>query len=124
MDRDRENLAALRATWLASQRQSVGARERQARLSERIAGGAELLPYVLADSCSDPRDRMVDDDPRLLRVQASWDGFSLHRAVRSSPLPDAYEPAPLRPRTLVLLMLVVAVLYFVLHVAWQYAFFR
>ena len=42
---------------------------RQARLSALLSDGDELLPYVLARSCSDPRDRILDRDEMFqLRV--------------------------------------------------------
>src|SRR5438105_8204048 len=54
---ENEELAALRATLLAAQRQPLAVKVRQARLSALLADGDELLPYVLSRSCSDPRDR-------------------------------------------------------------------
>src|ERR1051325_11917653 len=57
---ENEELAALRATLLAAQRQPLAVKVRQARLSALLADGDELLPYVLSRSCSDPRDRTLD----------------------------------------------------------------
>src|SRR6266542_826 len=66
---ENEELAALRATLLAAQRLPLALKTRQARLSALVADGDELLPYVLARSCSDPRDRVLDRDELVqLRV--------------------------------------------------------
>ena len=54
-----EELAALRATLLAAQRQPLAVKVAQARLSALLADGDDLLPYVLSRSCSDPRDRSL-----------------------------------------------------------------
>ena len=59
---ENEELAALRATLLAAQRQPLAVKVRQARLSALLADGDELLPYVLSRSCSDPRDRTLERD--------------------------------------------------------------
>ena len=56
---ENEELAALRATLLAAQRQPLAVKVAQARLSAQLADGDELLPYVLSRSCSDPRDRTL-----------------------------------------------------------------
>jgi hypothetical protein len=47
---ENEELAALRATLLAAQRQPLAVKVRQARLSALVADGDELLPYVLSRS--------------------------------------------------------------------------
>src|SRR5205807_5980959 len=57
---ENEELAALRATLLAAQRQPLAVKAAQARLSALLADGDELLPYVLSRSCSDPRDRTLE----------------------------------------------------------------
>jgi hypothetical protein len=121
---DREDKAALRATWLASQRQSIQARVHQARLADRIAEGADLLPYVTARSCSDPRDRVLHDDMRLFRVEADWHTYSYRCQVPVAQKMPEYEPAPVRPRTLFIALLLVAALYFLLHASSQMIFFR
>src|SRR5947209_1723427 len=54
---DNEELAALGASLLAAERQPPALKVRQARLSALLGAGADLLPYVLSPSCSDPRDR-------------------------------------------------------------------
>ena len=57
---ENEELAALRATLLAAQRQPLAVKVAQARLSALLADGDDLLPYVLSRSCSDPRDRTLE----------------------------------------------------------------
>ena len=66
---ENEELAALRATLLAAQRQPLAVKAAQARLSALLADGDELLPYVLSRSCSDPRDRTLErEEVGQLRV--------------------------------------------------------
>jgi hypothetical protein len=91
---ENEELAALRATLLAAQRQPLAVKVRQARLSALLSDGDELLPYVLSRSCSDPRDRILDrrelpqlrvlegglDTPRIARLRR------LHEPTRPSRL--------------------------------------
>ena len=60
VDMENEELAALRATLLAAQRQPLAVKVAQARLSALLADGDDLLPYVLSRSCSDPRDRTLN----------------------------------------------------------------
>ncbi|MBI2755305.1 MAG: hypothetical protein HYX52_01205 [Chloroflexi bacterium] len=91
---ENEELAALRASLLAAERQPAQEKLRQARLSALVSDGDELVPYVLAQSCSDPRDRQVREDPRYMRV--------LERMAPSSPavpLPELPRE-PVRPASL------------------------
>jgi hypothetical protein len=94
---ENEELAALRATLLAAQRQPLALRVRQARLSALLAGGDDLLPYVLSASCSDPRDR-VCRRAELFQLRVLEGGSDLaHLATVRRPLERRYEPAPARP---------------------------
>jgi hypothetical protein len=108
---ENEELAALRATLLAAQRQPLAVKVAQARLSALLADGDELLPYVLARSCSDPRDRMFDR-AELVQLRVLEGGAELPRfprARRPAP-PLAYEPMPARPNRLAGLLAVLIVL--------------
>src|SRR5215469_13545845 len=106
---ENEELAALRATLLAAQRQSLAVKVRQARLSALVADGDELLPYVLSRSCSDPRDRALEQDEMLqLRV---LEGSSYHSPrLPRRQWPQAHEPIPARPSRLAALLGVLIVL--------------
>src|SRR5437016_9560717 len=95
---ENEELAALRATLLAAQRQPLAVKVRQARLSALLANGDELLPYVLSRSCSDPRDRTLDRD-ELPQLRVLEGGVDTGRVARLRRLP-AYEPIPTRPSRL------------------------
>src|SRR5579859_1233447 len=91
---ENEELAALRATLLAAQRQPLAVKVRQARLSALLADGDELLPYVLSRSCSDPRDRVLDRDelPQLRILEGGADAPRVGRIRRHAML--AHEPIP------------------------------
>jgi hypothetical protein len=97
---ENEELAALRATLLAAQRQPLAVKAAQARLSALVADGDDLLPYVLARSCSDPRDRVYDRyeifQLRVLEGGAELPRFgSARRRSTSVPPPTvAHEPMP------------------------------
>src|SRR5215831_15375966 len=105
---ENEELAALRATLLAAQRQPLAVKVRQARLSALVADGDELLPYVLARSCSDPRDRTLErEELRQLRVlEGSIAVARLDRIRRTVE----HEPIPTRPSRLAALLAVLIVL--------------
>ena len=104
---ENEELAALRATLLAAQRQPLAVKVRQARLSALLSDGDELLPYVLSRSCSDPRDRVLDKH-ELPQLRILEGGADAPRVARLRRLP-AHEPIPTRPSRLaaVLAMLIV-----------------
>jgi hypothetical protein len=94
---ENEELAALRATLLAAQRQPLALKVRQARLSALLAAGDDLLPYVLSASCSDPRDR-VCRRAELCQLRVLEGGSDLaHLAAIRRPGRRRYEPAPARP---------------------------
>src|SRR5215467_15554251 len=104
---ENEELAALRATLLAAQRQPLAVKVRQARLSALLSEGDELLPYVLSRSCSDPRDRMLDRDelPQLRVLEGGVDSPRVARLRR----PVAHEPIPARPSRLAAVLAVLIV---------------
>jgi hypothetical protein len=104
---ENEELAALRATLLAAQRQPLAVKVRQARLSALLADGDELLPYVLSRSCSDPRDRRLERD-ELPQLRVLEGGADAARVARLRRLP-VHEPIPTRPSRLsaVLALLIV-----------------
>ncbi len=105
---ENEELAALRATLLAAQRQPLAVKVAQARLSALLADGDELLPYVLSRSCSDPRDRTLErDELAHLRVLEGGADAILPGRLRRLP---AYEPIPARPSRLAALLGVLVVL--------------
>ncbi len=104
---ENEELAALRATLLAAQRQPQAVKVAQARLSALLAGGDDLLPYVLSRSCSDPRDRTVErEEWTHLRVLEG--GSDVLRPGRSRH--RAHEPIPTRPSRLAGLLALLIVL--------------
>jgi hypothetical protein len=105
---ENEELAALRATLLAAQRQPLAVKVRQARLSALVADGDELLPYVLARSCSDPRDRTLEREelPQLRVLDGASDSPRVSQ-VRRQP---AHEPIPTRPSRLAALLAILIVL--------------
>src|SRR4051812_41747100 len=109
---ENEELAALRATLLAAQRQPLAVKVAQARLSALLADGDDLLPYVLARSCSDPRDRMFDRSELVqLRVlEGSSELPRFPRAQRRMVVTPIYEPMPTRPNRLAGFLAVVIVL--------------
>lgn len=107
---ENEELAALRATLLAAQRQPLAVKVRQARLSALLADGDELLPYVLSRSCSDPRDRTLDRD-ELPQLRVLEGGTDLGRVARPRLLrAPAHEPMPTRPSRLAAVLCVLIVL--------------
>ena len=53
---ENEELAALRATLLAAQRQPLAVKVAQARLSALLANGDELLPYMLVEHTEHDRN--------------------------------------------------------------------
>jgi hypothetical protein len=103
---ENEELAALRATLLAAERQPLATRARLARLSALVADGDELLPYVMAASCSDPRDRVVDRSElaQLKVLEGAVEGRHL-KAARGR-----YEPLPTRPSYLATALAIVIVI--------------
>jgi len=102
---ENEELAALRATLLAAQRQPLAVKVRQARLSALLSDGDELLPYVLSRSCSDPRDRTLDrrELPQLRILEGGLDNPRSRRTL-------LHEPIPTRPSRLAAVLGVLIVL--------------
>jgi hypothetical protein len=107
---ENEELAALRATLLAAQRQPLAVKAAQARLSALVADGDDLLPYVLARSCSDPRDRVLDRD-ELCQLRVLEGGVDLPRigAARRRVV-EPHEPMPARPNRLAAILACLIVL--------------
>jgi hypothetical protein len=105
---ENEELAALRATLLAAQRQPLAVKVAQARLSALLADGDDLLPYVLSRSCSDPRDRTLDREElsqlRILEGGSEAPRFRRRRQVQ------VHEPMPTRPSRLAALLAILIVL--------------
>ena len=105
---ENEELAALRATLLAAQRQPLAVKVAQARLSALLVDGDELLPYVLSRSCSDPRDRTLAREElshlRVLEGAADVPRFGRLRRLAT------HEPIPTRPSRLAALLAVLVVL--------------
>ena len=106
---ENEELAALRATLLAAQRQPLPVRARQARLSALLANGDELLPYVLATSCSDPRDRVLER-AELAQLRILEGGSDARPLRRLRPPAPSYEPLPRRSSWLAAALAIVIVL--------------
>lgn len=107
---ENEELAALRATLLAAQRQPLAVKVRQARLSALLADGDELLPYVLSRSCSDPRDRRLEAD-ELVQLRILEGGIDLPRSMRlPRSVAPAHEPIPTRPSRLAAILAILIVL--------------
>src|SRR5215467_9677561 len=109
---ENEELAALRATLLAAQRQPTAVKAAQARLSALVADGDDLLPYVLARSCSDPRDR-VYDRYEVFQLRVLEGGSELPRlpsARRRVVEPPAHEPMPARSSRMAALLACMIVL--------------
>src|SRR3979490_1154322 len=104
---ENEELAALRATLLAAQRQPLAVKVAQARLSAQLADGDELLPYVLSRSCSDPRDRTLERE-ELAHLRALEGGADLPRVARPRQTP--HEPIPTRPSRFAALLAMLIVL--------------
>jgi hypothetical protein len=105
---ENEELAALRATLLAAQRQPLAVKVAQARLSALLADGDELLPYVLSRSCSDPRDRTLERE-ELGQLRVLEGGSDLPRVGRMRRTPG-HEPIPTRPGRLAALLALLLVL--------------
>jgi hypothetical protein len=106
---ENEELAALRATLLAAQRQPLATKVAQARLSALLADGDDLLPYVLSRSCSDPRDRTLAREELVqLRVLEGGAADSPRFGPRRRLV--TYEPMPARPSRLAALLALVIVL--------------
>jgi hypothetical protein len=105
---ENEELAALRATLLAAQRQPLAVKVRQARLSALLADGDDLLPYVLSRSCSDPRDRTLDRE-ELGQLRILEGGSDLPRVGRIRR-PPVHEPIPARPSRLAAFLAILIVL--------------
>jgi hypothetical protein len=108
---ENEELAALRATLLAAQRQPLAVKVRQARLSALLSDGDELLPYVLSRSCSDPRDRALDRDeiPQLRILEGGADAPRVAR-MRRATQQLVHEPIPTRPSRLAAVLAILIVL--------------
>lgn len=108
---ENEELAALRATLLAAQRQPLAVKVRQARLSALLSDGDELLPYVLSRSCSDPRDRALDREeiPQLRILEGGADAPRVAR-MRRPRIEVAHEPIPSRPSRLAAVLAILIVL--------------
>ena len=100
---ENEELAALRATLLAAQRLPLALKTRQARLSALVADGDELLPYVLARSCSDPRDRVLDRD-ELFQLRVLEGGRDLPHLANLRRTIETHESIPTRPNRLAALL--------------------
>lgn len=109
---ENEELAALRASLLAAERQPAAVKDRQARLSAVLADGGDLVPYVLAASCCDPRDRLVHGDLRSLRILESG---TPGPEIASPRARGAYEPAPLPPTRLAAVLACIAILWLLGH---------
>src|SRR5712692_7715696 len=105
---ENEELAALRATLLAAQRQPLAVKVRQARLSALLADGDELLPYVLSRSCSDPRDRTLEREElgQLRILEGGTDSPRFGRAKHTT----SHEPIPTQPSRLAAVLAVLIVL--------------
>jgi hypothetical protein len=106
---ENEELAALRATLLAAQRQPLAVKVAQARLSALLADGDELLPYVLARSCSDPRDRRCSRE-ELVQLRLLEGGPERVRPAEGRMPHQQYEPLPARPGRLAAVLAVLIVL--------------
>ena len=106
---ENEELAALRATLLAAQRLPLAVKTRQARLSALVADGDELLPYVLARSCSDPRDRILDRD-EMFQLRVLEGGSDLPRLASARRTVAVHEPMPGRPNRMAALLACLIVL--------------
>jgi hypothetical protein len=105
---ENEELAALRATLLAAQRQPLAVKVAQARLSALLADGDDLLPYVLSRSCSDPRDRTVERE-ELLQLRILEGGSDLPRLGKTRRI-LVHEPMPTRSSRLAAFLALLIVL--------------
>jgi hypothetical protein len=105
---ENEELAALRATLLAAQRQPLAVKVAQARLSALLADGDDLLPYVLSRSCSDPRDRTIERD-ELLQLRMLEGGSDVPRLGKARRMPS-HEPMPARSSRLAAFLALLIVL--------------
>ena len=119
---ENEELAALRASLLNAQQLPPSAREREARLSATLGDGDELVPYVLARSCSDPRDRRVRDELRQYRVLEG--GFDPSPAMPRSLRAPRYEPPPVQPGWVVAILLATALVWLLLRGIVELLMFR
>jgi hypothetical protein len=109
---DNEELAVLQASLRAAERQPAAVKERQARLSAALSEGGELVPYVLAAACSDPRDRVVHEDVRAMRVLEGRPGLGLPAGAGAA---EECEPSPLPPSRLAAALACIAVLWLLGH---------
>jgi hypothetical protein len=105
---ENEELAALRATLLAAQRQPLAVKVAQARLSALLADGDDLLPYVLSRSCSDPRDRTVERE-ELLQLRILEGGSDVPRLGKGARM-LIHEPMPTRSSRLAAFLALLIVL--------------
>jgi hypothetical protein len=105
---ENEELAALRATLLAAQRQPLAVKVAQARLSALLADGDDLLPYVLSRSCSDPRDRTVERE-ELLQLRILEGGSDVPRLGKARRM-LIHEPMPTRSSRLAAFLALLIVL--------------
>ncbi|HEV7665805.1 MAG TPA: hypothetical protein VGQ62_19905 [Chloroflexota bacterium] len=113
---ENEELAALRATLLAAQRQPLEVKVAQARLSALLADGDDLLPYVLSRSCSDPRDRTVERE-ELSHLRILEGGSDLPRFGGQRRRVLRHEPMPARPSRLAAFLAILIVLCLVSQIA-------
>jgi hypothetical protein len=105
---ENEELAALRATLLAAQRQPLAVKVAQARLSALLADGDDLLPYVLSRSCSDPRDRTVERE-ELVQLRILEGGSDVPRLGKARRM-LIHEPMPTRSSRLAAFLALLIVL--------------
>lgn len=112
---ENEELAALRASLVAATRQPAAVRARHQRIGQVFADGNALIPYVLAPSCSDPRDRAIRVKSSEMRHLL---GARTRLGVDNQPEPR-YEPSPFRPAAVAGLVLAVALLTLALHLLTQ-----
>lgn len=106
---DNEELAALGASLLAAERQPPAVKVRQARLSALLGAGADLLPYVLSPSCSDPRDRTCRR-AEMVQLRVLEGGADLPCVARPRRRAARYEPPPAQPMQLAAVVGVVVVM--------------
>ncbi len=109
---ENEEQAALRATLEAAARRRRRARAREARFSALLGGSGALLPYVPGGACADPCDRVVRDPVKELRVLQGGANLPWRTA---QPVRGEYEPAPVRPAWVAVVLLAIAAGWFILH---------
>ncbi len=119
---ENEELAALRASLINAQRLPPSARQREARLSATLGDGDELVPYVLAPSCSDPRDRTVREDLRMYRVLEG--GIDAPPAMPGRRRVPSYEPPPVQPGWVIAILLGTALVWLLLRGIVELLMFR